>query len=70
MATTVSSMSKTEQVRIPADLARNARIVCAALDETLPEYVARVLREAIARDLPRAAKTVNAVAEQMKAKGG
>ncbi len=55
---------KTEQVRIPADLAKDARVVSAELGESLPEYVSRVLRQAVQKDLPKVSKLIAKRAEQ------
>ncbi len=60
-------MSKqTEQVRIPTELTRDARIIAAEIyGESLPEVVARALSELIARDFPTASKKI---AERAKPK--
>jgi hypothetical protein len=49
---------KTEQVRLPADLMENVRMTCSAFGEAANEYVARVVREALRRDMPKAAKII------------
>lgn len=60
MAVTIERMAKTEQIRVPTDVTRDARICATELyGESLPEYVARVLREAVARDLRAAADRIN-----------
>lgn len=67
MPPTLERMSRTEQVRIPKDLAADARIVAAALNESLPEYVARKLREAVKKDMPRASQIVQQRLKQSQA---
>lgn len=63
MSVTLPAM-KTIQVRIPEDLADEA-VVCGRMTgERLTAYVTRVIREAVKRDLPRAAKHFAKRAEQ------
>lgn len=68
MADTLLSMGKTVQVRLPADLYRDASLCAGAFDEAIIEYINRVVREATRRDLPRAAKIVTKRAEQADAR--
>ena len=56
MDTLVLMPRKTVQVRIPGELAQDIAIIAAALDQTVPEWVEGVLRTAVTRDLPKAAK--------------
>lgn len=42
--------------KIPSDLMWDIRIVASVLGESVPEYIARVVREALKKDMPRAAK--------------
>jgi hypothetical protein len=64
MLATVGGMAKTEQVRIPKELADNARIVATAFGQSLPEYVTKLLEQSVVRDFPKAAKIVAKKAEQ------
>ena len=64
MPDTLQLMGKTVQVRIPADLWKDASICAGAFDEGITEYVTRVVKEATRRDLSRAAKIVTKRAEQ------
>jgi hypothetical protein len=55
MLATISCMKDTEQVRIPKRLTDRARVIATTIySESLPEYVARVLEEAVNRELPAA----------------
>lgn len=64
MAVTIDRMAKSEQIRVRSDLAKKARHVAMELHgESLPEYVERVLSEALARDFPA---TVKLLAEQVE----
>jgi len=59
------SLMKREQPRVPAEVMEAVRMICGAFSERPNEYVTRVLREAIARDTPRAAKILaNRVRQQ------
>lgn len=70
VSATIARMAKTEQVRIPVDLAENARIVAASMGISMPEYVSDVVRAAVSRDLPKAAKIVARKAAEQTGKGG
>jgi hypothetical protein len=60
MVANIVCMPKSEQVRIPTDVTKDARLVAAELyDESLPEYVARVLRAAVQQDMPAAVQKIN-----------
>jgi peptidase E len=67
---TVSGMAKkqTEQVRLPADLMANVRATAPVLGESATAYVARVVREALKRDMPKAAKELTRRSQQTGAK--
>lgn len=58
---TLAGMGKkqTEQVRLPVDLMEVVRRTAPALGETPGDYIARVVREALKRDIPRAAKVLD-----------
>lgn len=56
---------KTEGVRLPVDLLEDVRATAPALGETAPGYIARVVREALDRDMAEAAKRL---AERAKKK--
>lgn len=59
MAATMTGMGKTEQIRLPAELVRDARICAQELHgESLPEYVTRALRDVVNREFPRAAAQI------------
>ena len=58
MATTLSSMAKTVQIRVPAELVGDIAIVAAAFGTTASKYAEEVLKAAVVRDLPQAAKVV------------
>ena len=64
VADTLLSMGKTVQVRLPADLWKDASLCAGAFDEAITEYVTRVVREATRRDLPKAARMITKRAEQ------
>jgi hypothetical protein len=65
MSVTIAGMAKkTEQIRIPVDLANDARIVASALGTSLPQYVTDLVQQAVRRDLPKAAKIVSKRASQ------
>jgi hypothetical protein len=51
--------AKNPQVRVDPDLLERAAFVARAFGETTPQYVGRVLRQAIERDLPRARKLID-----------
>lgn len=56
----ISGMAKTEQVRVRTELTGKARHAAMALyGESLPDYVDRVLSEALARDFPAAVKILS-----------
>lgn len=60
---TLLPMKENEQVRVPTSLTGKARIVSQALHgESMPDYVARVLKEALDRDFPLAAKRISDLA--------
>lgn len=54
----------TEQVRLPSDLLEAVRATAPALGEQANDYIARVTREALKRDIPRAAKALARRAQQ------
>lgn len=60
MSSTVLDMPKkkgpTETVRIPSALAQKARTVASGLGMSLPEYIEKLLRPAVARDTPKVIK--------------
>lgn len=62
--TTLAVMKKTEQVRLPVDLMKDVRSTSSVLGESANDYVARVVREALRKDMPRAAKILTKRAEQ------
>ncbi len=62
-STLVGMAKKTEQPRLPVDLMQDVRAVAPALGETPNEYIARVVREALKKDIPRAAKALAKRAE-------
>jgi hypothetical protein len=62
-------MAKTIQVRLPAELVEDAALCARAFGESTPAYVARLVRDAVRRDLPRAAKLINKRAEQAESRG-
>ncbi len=66
MTATLSVMAKktTEQVRLPVDLMNDVRATAPVLGETATNYVARVVREALKRDMTRAAKELTKRAQQ------
>ena len=70
MPTTITGMAKTEteQVRIPVEVLKDARIVCVAGGESLPALATRALQELIERELPDAADTINKRVKQRKRK--
>ena len=60
MLGTLDTMAKgSEQVRIPSSVIADIRIIAAAFGETIPSYVARILREASKRDYPKAVKKIS-----------
>lgn len=68
MSSTLLRMAKkktpTEQVRLPVDLMRDVRSTSPVLGEAPNDYVARVVREALKRDMARAAKILTRRAQQ------
>ena len=60
----MSAPVKTEQVRIPLDLMRDVRATAPVLGESASDYVARVLRDAVRRDMPRAARELTKRAQR------
>ncbi len=58
------SKGPTEQVRLPADLLEVVRATSPALGEQPGDYIARVVREALKKDIPRAAKALSRRAQQ------
>jgi hypothetical protein len=63
---TLERMPKgSDQVRIPSSLVADLRIIAPALGETVPSYVARVLREAAKRDYPKALKKISERADKV-----
>lgn len=58
--------SATEQIRIPADVAFDARIVAVANGESLSEYVSRLILQALQHDL---GTTADYADERAKARG-
>ena len=64
MNATLSGMKKTEQVRLPVDLLHDVRWTASVLGESANDYIARVLRESLRRDMQKAAKLAAKRAEQ------
>lgn len=64
MNATLSGMKKTEQVRLPVELLKDVRSTSSVLGESSNDYIARVVREALRKDMPRAAKLLTKRAEQ------
>jgi hypothetical protein len=62
--------TKTEQVRLPVELMKDVRFAAAALEEQPNAYVARVVREALRRDLPKAQRTLAKRIADQGAEGG
>lgn len=60
-------MKKTEQVRLPVELMRDVRSTSSVFDEAPNEYIERIVREALKRDMPKAAKLLTKRAEQADA---
>ena len=63
---TAEVMKKTSQVRIAEDLADDLAIVATSLRTTVSQYVEDVLRAAVARDIPQAARAVKERADALK----
>lgn len=64
MNVTLPVMKKTEQVRLPVELMKDVRSTANVLGESPNDYIARVVREALRRDMSRAAKLLTKRAEQ------
>lgn len=54
---------KTAQIRVPIPLVGDIALIAAAMGKSVPEYVEDILRAAVARDLPKAAKLATSRAE-------
>lgn len=69
MSGTLTVMKKTEQVRLPVELLKDVRSTSSVLGESPNDYIARVVREALRRDMPRAAKMLTKRADQASHEG-
>lgn len=58
MEATLERMAKSESLRVPSEITRDIKVIAPALGETVPTYVARVLKEAVKRDHPKAMKKI------------
>lgn len=61
-----SKVGETEIVRIDSEVKKAARIIAAALDKSLPEYISELLRPGIERDLPKAKKVMDKMPQKQE----
>ena len=56
MAKSPANKGPTEQVRVPVDVMNNVRMTAPSFNEQPHEYVTRAVRDALRRDMAKAAK--------------
>ena len=61
---------KSHQLRIPDDLALDIATIGLARGESIPEYAERVLRQQVAKDLPKAVETIAHRAKSGRSEAG